>query len=130
VGGQNINTQINKLKPGMDILVATPGRLIDLMDRGALILKDTSFLVLDEADVMLDMCLRDLRKTAKKLPSKRQTMLFSATISKDINVVASSYLNNHVRVEAPRAGKTADKITQELHFIAKADKPHKSFSIF
>eukprot|EP00978_Attheya_sp_CCMP212_P015277 scaffold39379_cov44-Attheya_sp.AAC.2 len=126
VGGQNINTQINKLKPGMDILVATPGRLIDLMDRGALILKDTSFLVLDEADMMLDMgFLRDLRKIATKLPSKRQTMLFSATMSKDINVVASSYLNNPVRVEAARAGKTADKITQELHFIAKADKPQK-----
>jgi ATP-dependent RNA helicase RhlE len=124
VGGQNIQTQINKLKPGTDLLVATPGRLLDLMDRKALKLGDTSFLVLDEADLMLDMgFLRDLKKIAKMLPKQRQTMLFSATMSKNMNEVASDYLNqNAVRVEVARAGKTADKITQELHFIHKLDK--------
>jgi ATP-dependent RNA helicase RhlE len=127
VGGQNIQTQINKLKPGTDLLVATPGRLIDLMDRGALKLGDTSFLVLDEADLMLDMgFLKDLKKIAKMLPKQRQTMLFSATMSKNMNEVASSYLNqNAARVEVARAGKTADKVSQELHYIAKQDKADK-----
>jgi ATP-dependent RNA helicase RhlE len=124
VGGQNIKTQINKLQGGTDLLVATPGRLIDLMDRRALTLSDTSFLVLDEADQMLDMgFLPSLRKICKMLPPKRQTMLFSATMSKNMNEVASSYLNkNPIRVEVARAGKTADKVTQELHYVAKPDK--------
>jgi ATP-dependent RNA helicase RhlE len=126
VGGKPIQTQVNKLRTGTDLLVATPGRLIDLMDRGALTLVDTTFLVLDEADLMLDMgFLPGLKKIVKVLPKKRQTMLFSATMSKNMNVVASSYLNNPVRVEIARAGKTADKITQELHYIAKPDKGDK-----
>jgi ATP-dependent RNA helicase RhlE len=127
VGGQNIQTQINKLKPGTDLLVATPGRLIDLMDRNALKLGDTSFLVLDEADLMLDMgFLKDLKKIAKMLPPKRQTMLFSATMSKNMNEVASSYLTRDAaRVQVARAGKIADKVTQELHFIARPDKANK-----
>jgi ATP-dependent RNA helicase RhlE len=123
VGGQNIGTQINKLKDGTDLLVATPGRLIDLMNRGALTLGDATFFVLDEADLMLDMgFLPDLRKVAKMLPQKRQTMLFSATMSKNMNEVAGSYLKKPVRVEVARAGKTADKLTQELHYITKHDK--------
>jgi ATP-dependent RNA helicase RhlE len=124
VGGQNIQTQINKLKSGTDLLVATPGRLLDLMDRKALKLGDTSFLVLDEADLMLDMgFLRDLKKIAKVLPKQRQTMLFSATMSKNMNEVASDYLNpNAARVEVARVGQTADKVTQELHYIHKSDK--------
>lgn len=126
VGGKNIQTQINKLKSGTDLLVATPGRLIDLMDRRALTLQDTTFLVLDEADLMLDMgFLPSLRKVVQMLPKKRQTMLFSATMSKNMNEVASSYLRNPVRVEVARAGKTADKITQELHYVARADKGDK-----
>jgi ATP-dependent RNA helicase RhlE len=126
VGGQNIQTQINKLKKGTDLLVATPGRLIDLMDRRALILSDTTFLVLDEADLMLDMgFLPSLRKVAKMLPKERQTMLFSATMSKNMNEIASSYLNKPIRVEVARAGLAADKITQELHYVAKADKGRK-----
>jgi len=126
VGGQNINAQMNKLKAGTDLLVATPGRLIDLMDRGALSLKDTKFLVLDEADLMLDMgFLPSLRKIAEMLPRKRQTMLFSATMPKNMNVMAKSYLKDPVRIEVARAGKTADKITQELHFVAKAEKTQK-----
>ena len=126
VGGQNIKTQINKLKGGTDLLVATPGRLIDLMDRGSLSLSGTSFLVLDEADLMLDMgFMPSLRKIAKMLPKQRQTMLFSATMAKDMNTVARSFLQDPVRVEVAKAGTTVSKITQELHFIAKADKTAK-----
>jgi ATP-dependent RNA helicase RhlE len=130
VGGKNIQTQTNKLKTGTDLLVATPGRLIDLMDRRALTLTDTTFLVLDEADLMLDIgFLPSLRKLEKMLPKKRQTMLFSATMSKNMNEVASSYLKNPVRVEVARAGKTADKVTQQLHYIAKPDKGDKLISL-
>jgi ATP-dependent helicase YprA (DUF1998 family) len=126
VGGQNINAQINKLKDGTEILVATPGRLIDLMDRRAVSLKGTTFLVLDEADLMLDMgFLPSLKKISSMLPKKRQTMLFSATMSKNMNVVASSYLKDPVRVEVAKAGVTADKVSQEIHFIAKANKAEK-----
>ena len=130
VGGKNIQTQANKLKTGTDLLVATPGRLIDLMDRRALTLTDTTFLVLDEADLMLDIgFLPSLRKLVKVLPKKRQTMLFSATMSKNMNEVASSYLKNPVRVEVARAGKTADKVTQQLHYVAKPDKGDKLISL-
>jgi len=131
VGGQNINTHMNKLKAQRtDLLVATPGRLIDLMDRGALSLKDTSFLVLDEADLMLDMGFhRDLNKIAKMLPSDRQTLLFSATMSQEINDVANSYLTNPQRVSVARAGKTADKITQEVHFIERSKRTEMLLSM-
>lgn len=123
VGGQNIQTQINKLARGTDLLVATPGRLIDLMDRKALTLRDTSFLVLDEADMMLDMGFAPaLKQIVQKLPVKRQTMLFSATMAKSMNEIAGRFLKNPVRVEVARAGQTADKITQELHYVAKPDK--------
>lgn len=130
VGGKNITPQINKLKTGTDLLVATPGRLIDLMDRRALTLSDTTFLVLDEADLMLDMgFLPSLRKVVKMLPPKRQTMLFSATMSKNMNEVARSYLTKPVRVEIARAGKTADKVTQQLHFVARPDKDDKLIAL-
>ena len=129
VGGQNIKAQMTRLSKGVDILVATPGRLIDLVDRKALSLHDTHFLVLDEADQMTDMgFLPSLRKIVKMLPPKkeRQTMLFSATMSKEMSEVASSYLNpNPVRVEVARAGQTADNVTQELHYVARADKQNK-----
>lgn len=130
VGGQNIQTQINKLKSGTHILVATPGRLLDLMDRGALTLRDTHFLVLDEADMMLDMGFApDLKKVVKKLPPNRQTMLFSATMNRSMAEVAKLYLKNPVRVEVARAGQTADKITQELHYVSKQDKMSKLLSL-
>jgi len=126
VGGQNIQTQINKLKSGKDLLVATPGRLLDLMDRKALFLGDTTFLVLDEADLMLDMGFSpSLKKIAKMLPQKRQTMLFSATMSKSMSEISKAYLTRPVRVEVARAGKTADKVKQELHFITKLEKGQK-----
>jgi len=131
VGGTNINTNVNKLKAQRtDLLVATPGRLIDLMGRGALSLRDTSFLVLDEADLMLDMGFsRDLNKIAKMLPKGRQTMLFSATMSKEINAVANDYLTNPERISVARAGKTADKIKQEVHYIKRSERTNLLLSM-
>ncbi len=123
VGGQSINNQIRHLERGVDLLVATPGRLLDLMDRRAVRLDECVFLVLDEADQMLDMgFIHDLRKIAQVLPSERQTMLFSATMPKQMNELAQSYLNRPIRVEVSPPGKAADKVTQEVHFIAKAEK--------
>lgn len=123
VGGQSINAQVKRLERGTDLLVATPGRLLDLMGRAALHLRDTVFLVLDEADQMLDMgFIHDLRKIAEALPETRQTMLFSATMPKQINELAQSYLNRPIRIEVSPPGKPADKVSQELHFIAKAEK--------
>ena len=123
VGGQSINAQIKRLERGTDILVATPGRLLDLLDRRALSLESCDFLVLDEADQMLDLgFIHALRKIAALLPSERQTLLFSATMPKQMNEIAQSYLNNPVRIEVTPPGKAADKITQSVHFIAKAEK--------
>ena len=123
VGGQSINNQIKRLERGVDLLVATPGRLLDLMQRRAVRLDDTVFLVLDEADQMLDMgFIHDLRKIAEVLPADRQTMLFSATMPKQMNELAQNYLRSPIRVEVSPPGKAADKITQEVHFIAKSEK--------
>lgn len=123
VGGQSINVQKNRLERGTDLLVATPGRLLDLLERRALYLDDCVFLVLDEADQMLDMgFIHDLRRIAALLTSERQTMLFSATMPKQMNELAQSYLKNPIRIEVSPPGKAADKVTQEVHFIAKAEK--------
>ena len=123
VGGMSINAQIQRLARGTDLLVATPGRLLDLLDRNALTLDECSFLVLDEADQMLDLgFIHALRKIAGLLPEDRQTMLFSATMPKQMNEIAQSYLKNPKRVEVSPPGKAADKITQAVHFIAKAEK--------
>ncbi|MBQ65984.1 MAG: DEAD/DEAH box helicase [Marinovum sp.] len=124
VGGASINPQIKRLARGTDILVATPGRLIDLLDRRALTLDATTFLVLDEADQMLDLgFIHSLRKIASLLPPERQTMLFSATMPKQMSELSASYLQNPVRVEVSPPGKAADKITQSIHFVAKSEKP-------
>ncbi|WP_246162344.1 DEAD/DEAH box helicase [Roseovarius faecimaris] len=125
VGGVGINPQINRLARGLDVLVATPGRLLDLLDRGALTLDQTRFLVLDEADQMLDLgFIHALRKIAGLLPAERQTMLFSATMPKQMEEIAASYLTHPKRVQVSPPGKAADKITQCVHFIAKAEKPN------
>ncbi|MEL6884046.1 MAG: DEAD/DEAH box helicase [Pseudomonadota bacterium] len=123
VGGVSINPQIQRLAKGVDILVATPGRLLDLVDRRAVKLDQTGFLVLDEADQMLDLgFVHDLRKIAAMMGNDRQTMLFSATMPKQMAEIAGSYLRNPIRVEVSPPGKAADKVTQEVHFIAKAEK--------
>lgn len=118
VGGASIHVQRKKLEQGTDILVATPGRLIDLLDRGAVRLNETDFLVLDEADQMLDLgFINALRKIAKLLGPKRQTLLFSATMPKQMAELSQSYLNDPVRVETARVGQAADKVTQCVHYI-------------
>ena len=122
-GGASINAQANRLRRGVDILVATPGRLVDLLDRRALRLDETHALVLDEADQMLDLgFIHALRRIAKHLPTRRQTLLFSATMPKLMEEIAATYLRDPVRVEAAPPGKTADKIDQFIHFTAQGDK--------
>jgi ATP-dependent RNA helicase RhlE len=97
--------------------------LLDLLDRRALKLGETTFLVLDEADQMLDLgFIHSLRKIAGLLPKERQTMLFSATMAKQMNELAQSYLTSPVRVEVSPPGKAVEKIEQSVHFIAKAEK--------
>lgn len=126
VGGQSINAQIKRMDRGTDILVATPGRLIDLMDRGAVKLHTVQHLVLDEADQMLDMgFIHALRRIAPKLGTPRQTMLFSATMPKQMEELSSAYLTNPRRVQVAPPGKAADKVTQSIHFMEKPAKPAK-----
>lgn len=126
VGGQSIGKQINLLSRGTDILVATPGRLMDLMDRRALNLNTARHLVLDEADQMLDMgFIHALRKIAPHLGSPRQTMLFSATMPKQMEELSQAYLTDPRKVQVAPPGKAADKITQSVHFVPVAGKPAK-----
>lgn len=126
VGGQPIFKQINALKAGVDLLVATPGRLIDLMERRSVHLDEVGFLVLDEADQMLDMgFIHALRRIAPELAEDRQTMLFSATMSKQMEEISQAFLTNPKRIEVARPGKAADKIAQSIHFIEKEDKGEK-----
>lgn len=123
VGGMSIGAQAGRLARGTDLVVATPGRLIDLMDRGAISLHDTEQLVLDEADQMLDLgFIQALRRIANALPQERRTMLFSATMPKQMNALAASYLNNPVRIEVSPPGKTVDRITQSVHFVTRDQK--------
>ena len=123
VGGASINRQTGALARGTDILVATPGRLLDLLDRRALTLEKTGFLVLDEADQMLDIgFIHALRKIARLLPAKRQTMLFSATMPKDMGEIANAYLNDPLRVEVAPPGQVADRINQSVHYVSQGDK--------
>ncbi|MGR3442231.1 MAG: DEAD/DEAH box helicase [Thalassococcus profundi] len=123
VGGQSLNAQSKRLERGVDLLVATPGRLIDLLDRRAVRLDQTRFLVLDEADQMLDMgFIHALRQISRHLPAKRQTMLFSATMPKLMEELSGEYLDNPQKVQVSPPGKAADKIEQSVHFIAKSEK--------
>lgn len=124
VGGVSINKQQLQLEKGTDILVATPGRLLDLVNRRAIGLTAVRYLVLDEADQMLDLgFVHDLRKIAKMVPKKRQTMLFSATMPKSIADLAGEYLVDPIKVEVTPPGKAADKVEQYVHFVnGKNDK--------
>ncbi len=126
VGGQSIGKQISFLSRGTDILVATPGRLIDLMDRRAVDLSSVRHLVLDEADQMLDMgFIHALRRIAPELGTPRQTMLFSATMPKQMEELSTAYLTNPKRVQVAPPGKAADKITHSIHFVEKKEKSSK-----
>jgi len=122
-GGVNINPQISKLKRGVDILVATPGRLIDLMQRQCVNLGRLDYLVLDEADRMLDMgFLPAIERILKAVPAKRQTLLFSATFSREITQLSGRFLNNPVRVETAAPNSTVDAIAQQAIQVDQARK--------
>ena len=117
-GGVNQNPQVAALKQGVDILVATPGRLMDLHQQGHLSLKNLEFLVLDEADRMLDMgFLRDIKKIIQMMPHKRQNLLFSATFSSEIKKLANGLLINSKTIEATPENSTAERIEQELYRV-------------
>jgi len=122
-GGVNQNPQVSQLRQGIDVLVATPGRLIDLQNQGLISLSKVEILVLDEADRMLDMgFLRDIERIIKVLPSKRQNLLFSATFSKDIKKLAMGILHHPVHVEATPENTTVDAIIQKVYPVAKEKK--------
>ncbi|REE24277.1 ATP-dependent RNA helicase RhlE [Winogradskyella pacifica] len=122
-GGVNQKPQVNKLSQGVDVLVATPGRLIDLENQGLLSLSKVEIFVLDEADRMLDMgFLRDIERVMKLMPAKRQNLMFSATFSKDIKKLAYSILNNPIQVEATPENTAVEVIEQKVYRVAKGKK--------
>ena len=122
-GGVNQNPQVKALQRGLDILIATPGRLLDLIGQGHIDLSRVKFFVLDEADRMLDMgFIRDIKKVLKLLPRRRQNLLFSATMPSTIAKLAESFLNNAVMVDVSPKELTVDRIDQKVMFIRKADK--------
>ena len=123
VGGASINVQTERLSRGVDVLIATPGRLIDLIERRAVDLSQTTYLVLDEADQMLDIgFIHALRRIAKILPKDRQTLLFSATMPKLMSELADTYLTDPVKVAVNPPGQAAKKIEQGVHFVTQGDK--------
>ncbi len=123
IGGESIHRQIMALKQQPHIVIATPGRLIDILDHKSINLSQTGVLVLDEADRMLDMGFApQLKKIMPHLPKQRQTMLFSATMDAGISAIASAFLELPVRIEVAPAGSTVAQITQEIIMVNKEDK--------
>ena len=117
-GGVRQGKQVHALSSGVDIVVATPGRLLDLMNQRKLTLNNIEFFVLDEADRMLDMgFIHDIKKIISRLPRKRQTLFFSATMSTEINKLAKTLLNNPVHVEVTPQATTVDLIEQKVFFV-------------
>lgn len=124
-GGVSQVPQVRAIKSGVDILVATPGRLLDLMNQKVISADNIKILVLDEADQMLDMgFIHDVRKIIAKLPEKRQTLLFSATMPKEILSLANSILKDPMTVAISSAKITVDKIEQSVYFVEKSNKTH------
>ena len=122
-GGASANPQIKSMVQGADILIATPGRLLDLMNQGHISLKTVEFLVLDEADRMLDMgFIRDIQKIIAQLPVKRQTVLFSATMPRSVENLANSILIKPVRIDIAPAATTAEKVEQHVLMVPKGRK--------
>ena len=129
-GGVKIGPQIRQLKDGMDILVATPGRLLDLCNQGACNLSKVEILVLDEADRMLDMgFINDIRKVIKMLPKKRQNLLFSATFSKDIRNMTRELLVNPVTIEISPEKTTAETVSQHAYRCDSGSKTAMTIKI-
>ncbi|MGM0524605.1 MAG: DEAD/DEAH box helicase [Pseudomonadota bacterium] len=129
-GGVKINPQMMKLRKGVDILVATPGRLLDLYQQNAIRFPQLETLVLDEADRMLDMgFIHDIKKIIKLLPAKRQTLMFSATFSNDIRALAKSLVNDPVEVSVAPPNATAERIEQIMYAAQKSEKPRMLMQI-
>ena len=123
-GGVSAGPQISALRRGVDVLVATPGRLLDLVGQKAVSFSELEILVLDEADRMLDMgFIHDIRRIIKLLPTRRQTLLFSATFSKEIRQLAEDFLSDPVRIDITPTNAAAATVTQWLHPVEKASKP-------
>ncbi len=123
-GGVSQLHQTNALRRGVDVLVATPGRLLDLMSQGYIRLDQLQTFVLDEADRMLDMgFIHDVKKIIAKLPAKRQTLFFSATMPPEIQKLANVLLTHPAKVEVTPPSSTVDKIEQSLFMVGKQDKP-------
>ncbi len=124
-GGVSQQQQTNILRRGIDILVATPGRLLDLISQGFIDLKYLKIFVLDEADRMLDMgFIHDVKRIITKLPAKRQTLFFSATMPQEIQKLANVLLTNPAKVEVTPAASTVDAIEQNLFYVDKQNKPN------
>ncbi|WP_293684234.1 DEAD/DEAH box helicase, partial [Spirosoma sp. 48-14] len=122
-GGVSQHAQVNALKAGIDVLIATPGRLLDLMNQGFINLRDVQFFVLDEADRMLDMgFIHDVKKVIVRLPERRQSLFFSATMPPDVAKLADTILHNPAKVEVTPVSSTADTIQQAMYFVEKEDK--------
>ena len=122
-GGVKQQRQVNALRPGVDALIATPGRLLDLMNQGIISLKDIQYVVLDEADQMLDMgFIHDIKKIIAKLPPKRQSLFFSATMPKDIVELSKKILGRFERVTIQPKQATAERVEQGIYFVSKPNK--------
>jgi ATP-dependent RNA helicase RhlE len=123
-GGVNQNPQVRALRNGVDVLVATPGRLLDLLSQGFVDLRFVEVFVLDEADRMLDLgFFPDIRKVVARLPAERQTLLFSATMPEDIRALAHSILRNPASVNVAPVSSAAERIDQGVYHVAKRNKP-------
>jgi len=123
LGGVSSGPQIERLRKGVDVVIATPGRLIDLIEQGEVVLDDVEFLVLDEADRMLDMgFIHDVRWVADRVPTPRQTMLFSATLSAEVRSLASTMQTNPRQVAVAPPATVADNIEQQVLFVEKSHK--------
>ena len=124
-GGVSQVPQVNALRNGVDILVATPGRLLDLMQQGYIRLYEIDFFVLDEADRMLDMgFINDVKKIVAKLPAKKQTLFFSATMPTEIEKLSATLLHNPAKVEVTPVSSTVEKIEQAVYYVEKDQKKH------
>ncbi|SHI98750.1 DEAD/DEAH box helicase [Pseudozobellia thermophila] len=123
-GGVKQGKQVNTLRNGVDILIATPGRLLDLMGQGFITFRDLEFVVLDEADQMLDMgFIHDIKKIIAQLPPKRQSLFFSATMPKTIVELSQKMLGDFERVTIKPQQATAEKVDQGVYFVSKRNKP-------
>ena len=135
-GGVGMNPQVKRLQAGVDVLVATPGRLLDLADQGLVNLSGVEMLVLDEADRMLDMgFIHDVKKVLKLLPDSKQSLLFSATFSDEIRTLAATLLKNPASVQVTPPNTTAQRIDQTIYPVGRARKKDllllaRWFSIF